>query len=173
METMKAIFTRQSIRSYTAKQISKEDLEIVLKAACAAPVGNGKYDEVHLTVLQNKELMEKITTCVAKTTGNPDLKPFYDAPTVILVSCLPGTNLIYANAACLIENMAIAAADRGLGSVYLWGFINSLCKDTELLKELKLPEGFTPVSAIAVGHPTTPLAEREISLDKVEITYLT
>jgi len=172
METMKAIFTRQSVRSYTAEQISNEDLEIVLKAACAAPVGNGKYDEVHLTVLQNKDLMKKITACAAKSSGNPDMKPFYDAPTVIIVSCLPGRNLVYANAACLIENMAIAAADRGLGSVYLWGFIDSLCKDTALLNELKLPKGFTPISAIALGHPTTPLAERETSLDKVGITYL-
>lgn len=172
METLKAIFTRQSVRNYTSEQISREDLEIVIKAACAAPVANGKFEEVHLTVLQNKELMEKITACAAKTTGNPDLKPFYGAPTVILVSCLPGKNLVYANAACLIENMAVAAADRGLGSVYLWGFIDSLCKDTVLLKELKLPEGFTPISAIAVGHPTTPLVEREISLDKMGVTYL-
>lgn len=172
METLKAIFTRQSVRSYAAEQISREDLEIILKAACAAPVANGKFEEVHLTVLQDQKLMDRITACAAKTTGNPDLKPFYGAPTVILVSSFPGKNLVYANAACMIENMAIAAADRGLGSVYLWGFIDSLCKDTELLKELQLPEGFAPISAIAVGHPTTALTEREVSLEKVGITYL-
>ena len=172
METLKTIFTRQSVRSYSEQQITREQLETILKAACAAPVGNGRYENVHLTVLQNKSLLEKITLQAAKVTGNPDARPFYGAPTVILVSSLPGKAIMYANVACLVENMALAAADQGLGSVYLWGFIDALNQNAELVKALNMPDGFVPVSAIAIGYSTNPLEQREISLDKIGINYL-
>lgn len=172
METLKAIFSRQSVRSYTMEQISSGELEILLKAAKAAPVGRGKFNEVHLTVLQNKVLMAKITEFIAYLVGNPDAKPFYGAPTVIIVSCLPESNLMYANAACMVENMAIAATDLGLGSVFLWGFIQRLYKNPALVAEFGLPEGFVMVSALGVGHATIPLLEREIPDQKVEVDFI-
>ena len=172
METLKAIFTRQSVRSYTTEQISTIELETLLKAAKAAPIGRGKFDEVHLTVLQNKGMIEKITEFITHLVGNPESKPFYGAPTVIIVSCLPESNLMYANAACMVENMAIAATDLGLGSVYLWGFIQRLYKNPSLVAEIGLPEGFVIVSALAVGHSISTLAERDIPDEKVGVNFL-
>jgi FMN reductase (NADPH) len=46
METLKTIFTRQSTRSFAAGQISETALETILKAACAAPVGMAKFEEI-------------------------------------------------------------------------------------------------------------------------------
>ena len=57
--------------------------------------------------------------------------------------------------------MSLAATDLGLGSVYLYGFLVAFSAEPELLKELGLPEGFSPVSAIALGYPVQPLTEEK------------
>lgn len=164
MEMMKSIAMRKSTRSYKAEQISDESLNIILNAGCAAPVGMGAYNTVHLTVIQNSDLLDKITKATANVFGNPNMKPFYGAPTLVIVSGKPNEkapNVEIANAACIIENMALVATDIGLGSVYLWGFLASFDADKELLKELNLPEGFAPVSAIALGYPTDQLTKEK------------
>ncbi|MGB4504586.1 MAG: nitroreductase family protein [Syntrophaceticus sp.] len=162
METLKAIAMRKSTRAYKAEQITDEELDTIIGAGCAAPVGMGAYDTIHLTVLQNQDLMDQISEAAAKAAGKSDLKPFYGAPTVVIVSSKKNNqvpNIEYANAACIIENMLLAATDLGLGSVFLWGFINALNASPDILEKLDIPEGFTPVSGAAFGYPVEPLSE--------------
>ena len=164
MEMMKAISMRKSTRSYKTEQISDESLNTILNAGCAAPVGMNAYNTVHITVIQNPELLNKITEATANVYSNPKMKPFYGAPTLIIVSSTTNDKaptIGVANAACIIENMTLAATDLGLGSVYLMSFLPSFPANNELLKELALPEGFTPVSGIAVGYPTEPLTKEK------------
>lgn len=59
METLKAMNTRKSVRSYTGA-LSDEALQTVLKAGQAAPIGRGKYDTMHMTVIRDKSLLEEI-----------------------------------------------------------------------------------------------------------------
>ncbi|OAA90458.1 nitroreductase family protein [Clostridium ljungdahlii] len=175
MEMMKAIAVRKSTRNYKSEQISDDSLNIVLNAGCAAPVGMGAYDSVHLTVIQNSTLLEKITKATANAFGNPNMKPFYGAPTLIVVSGKANDkapHIEIANAACVIENMALAATDIGLGSVYLWAFLASFSKEKELLKELNLPEGFIPVSGIALGYPTEPLTKEKELKQTIKINTI-
>ena len=107
METMKAIASRQSCSTYTGEQITDDELQTILKAANAAPIGMGKFEEVKLTVIQNKDLLNKFDSTGAKFFGNPESHPLYGAPTVILVSAInPGnahTFVSYCNAACIVE----------------------------------------------------------------------
>ncbi|OBR97144.1 MULTISPECIES: nitroreductase family protein [Clostridium] len=175
MEMMKAIAVRKSTRNYKSEQISDDSLNIVLNAGCAAPVGMGAYDSVHLTVIQNSTLLDKITKATANAFGSPNMKPFYGAPTLIVVSGKANDkapHIEIANAACVIENMALAATDIGLGSVYLWGFLASFSKEKELLKELNLPEGFVPVSGIALGYPTEPLTKEKELKQTIKINTI-
>jgi len=176
METMKAIASRQSCRSYTGEQVTEEVLQTILEAANASPVGMAKFDEVKLTVIQNKVLLEKLDQVGADFMGNPDLRPTYGAPTIILVSAIKPTDpqnpSSYCNAACIVENMAIAAADLGLGSVYLLGVIAALGTNTALCTDLKVPDGFIPVSAIALGKSKEPLKERILTTSKIVTEYV-
>ncbi len=162
METLQTIELRKSTRSYKEEQVSEDSLEKVLHAGCTAPIGGAQYDKLHITVIQDAALLEKMTSVTAKVFDKPNMKPFYGAPTVILVSAAKREtpNVEYADAACIVENMHLAATDLGLGSVYLWGFLTAVTTDEELLKEFKLPEGFTPVSALALGYPTEPLTPK-------------
>jgi nitroreductase len=88
------------------------------------------------------------------------MRPIYGAPTLIVVSSKKdaGAEKVgIADAACIVENMHLAATDLGLGSVYLWAFLRAFVEDSNLLTELNLPAGFQPVSGLAVGYPTEPL----------------
>lgn len=165
MEFTTLLKTRKSTRSYQSTQIKQDELNKVLLAGCAAPVGNGAYDTIHLTVIQNANLLKKIAEAHAKASNRPGSSPFYGAPTIVLISTSKkGSPVAYANAGCIVENMTLAATEEGLGSVYLFGFLEVLNSSPDLLKELKLPEGFIPVSGIALGYPTEPLTgSRELS----------
>ena len=183
METLKTIAMRKSTRSYTPEQISEQELDTILCAGCAAPVGNGAYGDVHLTVIQKIELLNNMTKIAANSFGDPALKPFYGAPTVVMVSVkknklanVETANVAIANVACIIETMHLAATDLGLGSVYLSGFLKPFLANDKLLKELirelQLPEGFSPVSAIALGCPTEPLTEIKESKKKITVNTI-
>ncbi|WP_234121754.1 nitroreductase family protein [Clostridium hydrogenum] len=175
METMKVIAMRKSTRSYKTEQISDKALTSIISAGCAAPVGNGAYDSVHLTIIQNSDLLNKISKTAANIFGNPNTNPLYGAPTLIIVSSIPNKqfpNVELANAACIIENMTLAATDAGIGSVYILGALCAFNADKELLKKLDLPDGFVPISGISLGYPTEPLSQEKelkstIKLNKI------
>lgn len=134
-----------------------------------------KYNEVKLTVIQSPQLLNRFDTAAATFFGNPDQHPLYGAPTVILVSAKklePLPNLSYCNAACIVENMALAATDLGLGNVYIYGAIAALANNPELCAELKVPEGFFPVSAIAIGKAAVPLQAKELTDTNIVTDYL-
>lgn len=176
METMKAIELRESCRGYKVEQITKNELTIILQAANAAPIGRGDYTRVQLTVIQNSGLLEKFNVAAAIFFKNPNLKPTYGAPTIILVSAKivdsqqdPSP---YCNAACIVENMTLAATDLGLGSVYILGAVTALSKNSKLCTEMKIAQNFIPVSAIAIGIPSNPFRTRALSVSKIVTTYI-
>lgn len=175
MELMKAIAMRKSTRSYKSEQISDESLNTILNAGCAAPVGMGAYKSVHLTVIQNSDLLDRITKVTREVFGNPNMNPFYGAPTLVIVSGKTNEKapaIEVANAACIVENMSLAATDLGLGSVYLLGFLMAISNDKDLLKELNLPEGFVPAAALAIGYPTEQLIKEKDLKQTIEINTI-
>lgn len=161
MEFSEVIRLRRSTRAFTDQQVSDADLQKVLDAAQLAPIAGGQYSMSHITVVQDKALLDKIRT--ACSFQSKHLDPLYGAPTLIVLSATgPSSDCIeYSNVACAIENMTLAAADLGLGSVYLWGFLRKLRNQPELLDALQLPDGYTPLSAMALGHPAEPSEPRE------------
>jgi nitroreductase len=176
MDTMKTIAARQSCRAYTGEQITEGELQTILEAANAAPVALGKYDEVKLTVIQNKGLITKINSVVSEALGNPEMNPTYGAPTIILVLGQktedPKNAIAYCNASCIVENMMLAAAELGLGSVYIFTVAAVLATRTDSYKELKVPDGFVPVAAIAVGKSSEPAVERTLITSRISTDYL-
>lgn len=155
MELFEAMAKRRSTRAYTGEGVSAAEVEKVVWAADAAPVGGGHYEKLHLTVVTDGVVLGKMrATAMGGGKGGAD--PFYGAPAVVLVSAKAGgggiTPLDAANAACLVENMHLAATGLGLGSVYIWGAIGRMNEDAGLLKGLGIPEGFLLVSALAFGH---------------------
>lgn len=172
MNVLDTIKSRKSVRSYTGEAISEAELQAILTAAQAAPVGMKAYDSLVLTVIKNKELLKKIDKN-AQATLNRDGSMLYGAPMLILVSTKlagnPMDNVAYSNAATLVENMALEAVGFGVGACHIWGSIMALKQNADLVKELGLPEGFSPVCAIALGKTAETYEVREIPTDRIAI----
>ncbi len=172
MELSQAIFSRSSCRAYTDEPVSAQELDAVLAAANAAPVGMGAYHTVHLTVIRNPAFhaaLSEATRAFMKRDGDP----LYGAPVLVLVSAKPAMppTIEFQNTGTIMENMLLAATDLGLGSVYLMGAVAALKTKPELVGQLSLPEDFVPIAAAALGHPAQPAAPRE-SQQKIETNYL-
>ena len=107
MEVMDAMSRRRSCRAYLPQQILNEKRDEILKAANAAPVGMGEYQNVRLSVSQSAALLEKLDRCGAAFLGDPSLRPTFGAPTVILVSVSRDSkqDAAYCNAACIVEKI--------------------------------------------------------------------
>lgn len=181
MDTMNTITSRKSVRSYTGEKISQSDLQTILKAANAAPVVMGKYSNYHLTVIENAEVRDAINQKAKELFGamikQPDFNLFQGAPTYIVISVVPEDQakvggLEYCSAACIVQNMALAATELGIGQCYSWGGATVLGSSPELIKMLKLPENAVPLSGMLLGITNEKYTAREIPDDRITITYL-
>lgn len=174
MEFTNALSLRQSTRAFAPEQISDEQLSALLNAAMASPTCMGRFERLHLTVVQDPAVLEELNSLFQKTVGDPNVYPTYHAPTLIYVSnSLEDEEIVAgANAGCVMENMMLAAADQGLASVFLFGISQALLGQPRVAELLKLPEGFRTVSAIAVGHPAQPLDARVNPADKISVNHI-
>lgn len=176
MNALKNIYSRKSVRSYTGEAITEAELKEILKAAYAAPVGRAQYDTLHLTVINSRDYLAKWEAHMGSVTGNTGIHPFYGAPTVILVSSnvasAPACNINYSNAAIVVQNMALAATELGVGACHIWGAVMAMNGNAELVKELNLPEGMVPCCAIALGKTNETYAVRQIPENRIKTDYL-
>lgn len=174
MNTLDAIFKRKSTRAYNGEQISEENLQTIIKAGCAAPIGMARYDTLHITVVQSEELLVKIfdeaEEAMFKSVGIRKNMNF-GAKTMIVISSTPAyrEGIEYAHAGFVIENMVIAATSLGINSVVLGGPIAALADSEELKKSIGIPDGFTPLLAVSFGYATedAPAKEHTISVNRV------
>lgn len=166
MELWEVLLKRHSVRSYEIRKVEQELLERVLTAGSLAPVGMGQYENVHFTVVTRPSLLEKIDQATAAKIGKEGAHPIYGAPLLVVVSSRPGKFVIpgieKANCGCIMENMMLAAANEGLGSVYLLAATEALCENPDMVAELNLPEGFTPVAMLGLGYPSQEGQEKQV-----------
>ena len=173
---MKEIFERRSIRNYTGEMISDEELSLILKAGYAAPIGRGKYEDMAITVITNKELLNEINETGKAFFRNPEMNPLYDAPCLILVSSKlsgrPVDNIPYSNGACVVENMALMATKLGIGSCHIWGATIAVSHVNELIAKLGLPEDYTPMCGIILGKTNEVYSEREVADNRIATNFI-
>ena len=173
MNTLEAIAKRYSARAYKSEQISEENLNEILKAGMSAPVGSGLYDSLHISVIQEWDLLNEIsnavTDMVEKMLGKR-LDKNFGAPTMMIVSAKPAKmpGIEYANAACVLENMAIAATSLGIDNI-IWGGAATIVKEEPYRSKVGIPEGFTPVLCASFGYAVKeePAKEHTITVNRV------
>lgn len=174
MELNDVFALRCSCRSYTNEQLSEEQLTAVLNAGLQTPAAKGQFQKLRFIVVQDAEVLAALNSSFAATVGNAAAYPTCHAPTVIFVACDKADDPLLqgANAACAVEHMALAATAEGLGSVYLYGICRVLQDSAQVAALLHIPPEFQLVSALAVGHSTTPAEAREIDPEKIVITRI-
>jgi nitroreductase len=171
METIRTLAMRKAIRNYRSEQISEDELNRVLCAGSLSPVGLAAFENYRLTVVQDKGLLKRITEATAKAFDyNPMMSnTIYGAPTLIVISAIPNPNpempgIEIASAACIADTMLIAATDIGLASIYLCAFVEGFKAEPELIKELGLPDSFSPAAGILLGYTDEPSEEQELAI---------
>jgi nitroreductase len=198
MDYLELLRHRVSIRKFLGDQITEDELSAILSAANGAPIGSNMHRDIHLTVVQNREILDKLAQAAVKRSENKkrmreiagdtvlagdnekpagSVNPFYGAPTVIFVSHRNQTiqpGIEYCNVACVVLSMHLAATELGLGSVFMWHALESMRELPELDNSylLNLPEGFSPLLGIAIGRPLKPPVARALRIDKIKTDYI-
>ncbi|MBQ3071823.1 MAG: nitroreductase family protein [Oscillospiraceae bacterium] len=146
---MNAIFKRTSVRKYTDQPVEPEKIELLLRAAMAAPSAcNQQPWEFYLT--DNKEKLTALGGCSRYAT------PTIGAPLAI-VPCYRKDGLIapdYAEidlSAC-VENILLEVEELGLGAVWM-GIAPGRDRMENVRKVLGVDDSLEPFAIISVGYP--------------------
>jgi nitroreductase len=150
MNIQDTIYARRSIRKYEDKPVEEEKLELLLKAAMAAPSGmNIKPWE--FVVVTDPEVIGKIRSALM-------FAKFY-APAAIAVC---GNLSVFKNfkasrfwvqdCSAATQNILLAAVGLGLGTVWL-GVHPVHVFEKRISGILALPKHVTPLNVIYIGYP--------------------
>lgn len=160
MEFFSVLRNRVSTRDFDAAPVSDDDIRKILAAALYAPVGMHRFDTLHISVIADASVLQRVRDAVVRATGDEHADPLHGAPLLFVVSTSQDGEIGALNVSCLIENMLLCATDLGLGNLYVRGAITECAKDGALVWAMKIPAGFRPVASVAVGHAARPVSER-------------
>jgi nitroreductase len=150
MNIIDTIYARRSIRQYQAKPVEKEKIDILLKAAMAAPSAMNFRPWEFVVVTQPEKLNEiRSALMFAK----------FEAPTAIVVC---GNTSVFKNplasrfwvqdCSAATENIMLAAVALGLGTVWL-GVHPIHNFEKRVARIVNLPDYVKPLNVIYVGYP--------------------
>ena len=163
-QTIKELFDRKSVRVFTEQEISKEDKNLILRAATMAPTAGNQQLYTILDITD-----QKVKDALVKTCDNQpfiaeakmvlifcaDCKKWYDA--FLTAGCSPrdpgvgDLTLAMADAIIAAQNAVVAAESLGIGSCYI-GDITENCEEQRRL--LNLPKFVFPACMLVFGYPT-------------------
>lgn len=174
METREAIFGRHSIRKYKPDMIPDDDLQYIIDAGLYAPSAVD-YQPWYFVVIKSKEKMEELRKVMGEAARNliPNLNSIFPkhpevvADSVNFIGSLGGAPVcvlcfwhkthyeksdssIDQSISAAIENMLLAATDRGIGSCWLTAPIEGLRAD--ILQEMFAPEHGRLISVLTFGY---------------------
>lgn len=163
-ETIRQLCERKSVRVFLDREITREDKDAILNAACQAPTAGNQqlYTIIDVTDPSIKERL--VETC--------DHQPFIADAKMVLIFCadcrkwydafryagceprLPGVGdllLAISDTNIAAQNAVTAAESLGIGSCYI-GDIMENCEEQRAL--LGLPEYVFPAAMLVFGYPT-------------------
>ncbi|HPJ01510.1 MAG TPA: nitroreductase family protein [Candidatus Limiplasma sp.] len=138
------ILARRSIRRFLDKPVEHSQIEMLLKAAMAAPSACNLQPWVFIVV-------DEPTTL--SSVKNATVQGKYNAPLAIVVCGINqhipwGGDSWMQECGAAVENMLLAGTEMGLASVWIGGF------DSEALcNALHIPDGVQPMCIVEIGYP--------------------
>lgn len=149
MEVFEVISNRRSIRKYSDKKISNDDIKKMLEAAMTAPSAMNLQSWQFL-IADERENIDSIV----KAVPHAEMLKSAQAAVIVCADEAVETNLIYniQNTAAAIQNMLLAAHALGLGAC--WIAVYPIEEVVKNVKELfNLPKNILPVAVISLGYP--------------------
>lgn len=167
-QALEAIYNRRSIRKYKTEQISKEELEAVLKAGICAPTGMNRQSPIILVVQDRDEIayLSKLNAAI----NNWDSDPFYGAPTVLIVLADANSPHAAQDGSLVMGNMMNAASALGLGSCWVNRAreVFASAAGKALLKKWGIEGDYIGIGNCILGYPDE---EREMKPRKENYVY--
>lgn len=158
-EGLALIRSRRAVRSYRPDEVPEELLAAVLEAGTWAPTGGGRQSPVIIAVTrpENRKAVAQLNAEVMG--GHAD--PYYGAPVVVLVLAEQDAATCVEDGSCVLENMMLAAAAVGLGSVWVHREKEMFdsARGKALLRAWGLPETLRGIGGMALGYPAGPTAK--------------
>ena len=151
-EVLKAIETRRSIREYSTKEVSRKDLDMILKAGTYAPSGMNRQPVIFVAVT-DKETRDKLSEMNARIMGT-DSDPFYGAQTVIVVLADRTAPTYVYNGALAMGDLMLAAHSLGIGSCWIHRAKEEFESDwgKNFLKSLGIEGEYEGIGHCALGY---------------------
>lgn len=169
---MDIIKARHSIRKYTDKQISREDMEKIMEAGNFAPNAGGGQRSILIGV-HNKDLVTKIGIMNLSKFDRSNLagsyvsreqpsviddehieNGFYDAPSVVAIFGQNGFLFREADAFCCAENMVLQATELGIASCIISRGADTFlsAEGQKILKQWEIPENYSAICFVILGY---------------------
>ena len=157
-QVIQAMLDRRSCRSYQATQIKEEDLQQILLAGTYAASGMGRQAG-KIVVVQDKETIEQLRTMNAAIMGNPDIDPFYGAPTVCIILADTDVRTWQEDGSLVLGNMMLAASTLGVGSCWIHRAQQEFDspEGKALLAKWGIPERYRGVGHCILGYAASDL----------------
>jgi len=165
-EVIKNIMTRVSNRHFNDEPVAREDVDVLLHAAMAAPSAMD-YEPWHFIVVQDTDLIRSLKSIL------PYVKMMNDSSTGIVVcgditlyeriSRIEGEdNTLYWVQDCSAASQNILLAAHSMDLAAVWTGIFPLQGRVRKLQDLLgLPTHIVPLNLIVVGHPAAPAVPKD------------
>lgn len=160
---IEAIKNRHSVRQYTDKKVSREQIEEILKAAMFAPSGNHRRPW-EFVVVQDREVLQKLAATkqwahfVARS-----------SVTIVVVGDEKASHLWIEDCSIVAEHIWLQATALGLGCC--WAHVRGSGGVEDQVKNiLGIPESLRVLCMMAIGYPAErpePHAEGEYEISKI------
>lgn len=157
------IMSRRSIRNYKQIPVSRDTMQVILKAGINAPNGQNRQSW-EIRVVDNPDTMSEIK--VAMSAANPDVPmagdSFRNAPVMAFIAADTSYDFSLLDCGMLSENMVLSAWSMGVGSICLGSPVrfldgsDSIRSNPEIRKvmdKLDFSEGYQLVLCVGFGYP--------------------
>ena len=150
--TLTVIHNRKSVRNFTGESVTQDQLEILLKAAMAAPSAVN-CQPWEFVVVTHRKTLDKLGDVL------PYAKMIYKASAAIIVCGIPAkahkqmAEYAVIDSTLASENILLAAEALGLGAI--WTAAYPYPDRMESVRSiLNIPSDVIPLNVVPVGHST-------------------
>lgn len=172
METFsRLIQTRRSMRKFTEEELTKEEVELLLRAALMAP-SSKRSNPWQFVVVDDKDTLEALSRCKEAGAGL-----IAGAPLAVVVVADPLVSDVWIEDASVATLMIqLQAEDLGLGSCWVQvreRFTADGVSAGDVVRDLlEIPQPLQVLSIVAIGHKgmeRKPFDEEHLQWEKVHI----
>ncbi len=176
------MITRRAIRKYTTQQVSKAQIDTIMKYSMYAPSALNKQPW-EIRIVQNKQWLAELNNRFLKfaegktfqgSAANykkPGFSIFHSAPTLIVIARDKNNPISYLDCGIILQNILLSAHAIGLGTCPLGTLVPVMNRDEnrDLLEVLNIPSDYEVAINISLGYPDENPPVKERYADKIKI----